>query len=252
MTVSHAQRAQLQSDFPRLFEGPPILRMNAGWLPQLRELCADLQHYLDATTGVPQIVIGAVEERQGAMKVTSVGGDEHTGGVIWAAERHSQLVCCLCGSPVSLRPDRDRGLCDTCAGPASIDFRSLAHEVEDELWSQVDGRPMDGLATDRGASGREGEPPFARMFQLVVSFPSLEAWTGGWEASRFAGWAAHHAHSPPARHAASFVLRVWGPADWSRTVPGAPPVYDHVAAWSTWDQPHRDAAHAWMADPWIR
>ncbi len=100
----------------------------------------------------------------------------------------------------------------------------------------------------------------ARMFALVESFPTLRNHlnTGEWDYSQVAGWLKEPWPGRGGRASIAFVLAVWSGRDSGYYEFENPDGMMEEAQWrfsaidamSIWDNSHRDAFRAWVANPW--
>ena len=82
---------------------------------------------------------------------------------------------------------------------------------------------------------------------LAHSFPTLRAARGltPWRPEELDEWACGPVPGSGVLHAARLVLAIWNPhADWQCGR------FDALAALGAWDQAHRTAFAAWVAQPW--
>ena len=89
----------LRERYPKLFSSEHLLEIACypGWLNLLDGLCHELQQYLVANLGVPQVVVRQVKEKFGGLRFYITGGDEFCRVAVLAAQEASLTVCEVCG-----------------------------------------------------------------------------------------------------------------------------------------------------------
>ncbi len=95
------------------------------------------------------------------------------------------------------------------------------------------------------------------MAALSALFPSMRGVPGTdpWDPVELIEWCNGPAPTSGSRWAARFLLAVWdGYADWADPQAVEPCLasdgrFEIVKAWSIWDNPHRQAALAWLTNP---
>lgn len=92
-----------RQNYPRLFSDPELreIRCYAGWEDLLNALCHTLQTYLDASPQNPLVIV-AVKEKWGELRVYCKGSDAFCRGAINMAAQMSLTVCEVCGQRGSL------------------------------------------------------------------------------------------------------------------------------------------------------
>jgi hypothetical protein len=89
----------LRERYPKLFSSEHLREIACypGWLNLLDGLCHELQPYLVANPGVPQVVVRQVKEKFGGLRFYITGGDEFCRVAVLAAQEASLTVCEVCG-----------------------------------------------------------------------------------------------------------------------------------------------------------
>lgn len=88
-----------------------------------------------------------------------------------------------------------------------------------------------------------------RMTALALRFPTLRTGAPGvtpWDPDKLDHWGSSPEPSVGGRHAARFVLAVWG---YSRRWKSGP--FNLIPAVGVWDKDHLEALRAWLHAPWL-
>jgi hypothetical protein len=63
-----------------------------GWYDIVNNLCGCIQHHIDSTDSVPQVVAQQVKEKFGTLRFYYTGGDEYIRGLVSMAQAMSGVI----------------------------------------------------------------------------------------------------------------------------------------------------------------
>lgn len=76
------------------------LQCGVGWLPLVDKLCSAIQDRINNMKSL-QVTIIQIKEKDGSLRISHLGGDNYTDGLIDMTQELSNCVCEVCGLPGS-------------------------------------------------------------------------------------------------------------------------------------------------------
>jgi len=116
---------KLYNDFPKLFAQKDLTIQEScmpwgictgdGWYNLIRNLCAEIQAYVDYS-GIEQVEFSQIKEKFGQLRAYIDNGDEKVYDIIRLAETLSSEICESCGMKGYIKSNRGwlTSMCDEC------------------------------------------------------------------------------------------------------------------------------------------
>jgi len=121
---------ELYAKYPKIFpNGSNTMACEDGWYTLIDTLCKCIQSYIDSDSTVTQVIVQAVKEKFGVLRVYTQGGDAYTHGMTAFAEALSQHTCEICGAPGETTGSS--GLATRCENCMHAKSRYIRLEVDD-------------------------------------------------------------------------------------------------------------------------